>query len=840
MRRLIGTLWILPLLLLACTPTPQEPRLTRIEIEPPGLLLTGVGDNRVLVATAFNQYGEVMDLEFEWSSSKPEFVVVEEGTVTAAASVGSSVVVASVGSFDSAPVTVVVAELVPEAVVLSDAQIIGEVEAVDDTQAFGPGFRFTVRLQGVEPDVGSVLVAAEAATLVGRVVSVAGDVVELEVVPLDEVVVAMELEEELLDMTFASLQFLPEVEATFDIDVAADGSVTLDLKPGVMLSGGAGAGVVGTELSPQAVQEFDLGPLACEAEGVLEIDLVKATFVLKPNLSLDAAWNSSVKKLVVGGQPTVTYSLRPVLSAALNGKVDCKVTLAEPKIPLPGFLGFFLGGVIPLGVGFELGGSLPVPEVGVDVQGSIAATISAGFVCPADAECSFPREFELSAEPPKVVPVVPATLPGVKVELSAFAYAFAGLEAGITSKKLSKAIGTAVSSMNGRIRILVVKGGLKLSAKLAHEDTQVEDPLYSSEYGVSFEAAITAGKSIQAFFDLVKLNAFTLSFQLASVPLASSPKMLSMSLDVAAFEAGDEVVFTVNLDPATLQFLGSHNVDAVRVYRVAESGGLVLVNESQVGAGQQSVVVPWVASLDSAEGMRFVAFVRTSFFPPLRLELGQLVMEAEPVANGEIHVSWREVRDYDETIKPHETPSFVISGGFLRSEAVQELSAVIQVEVERVGDDLIFTVFDQSSSGSKTLDHDYRETYTVKADGCTTTDTDTVDMHLSGSSSTLGNVIHRDAEGLEISVGVGLSGEVTTVWNYPCVDNSGNETTDRSENLFRWMVFPILIDFDAPETLVGTYTDTVVTPTVTETEASRMELTVTETLEISWNLQSPP
>lgn len=93
-------------------------------------------------------------------------------------------------------------------------------------------------------------------------VSVAGDVVELEVVPLDEVVVAMELEEELLDMTFASLQFLPEVEATFDIDVAADGSVTLDLKPGVMLSGGAGAGVVGTELSPQAVQEFDLGPLA--------------------------------------------------------------------------------------------------------------------------------------------------------------------------------------------------------------------------------------------------------------------------------------------------------------------------------------------------------------------------------------------------------------------------------------------------------------------------------------------------------------------------------------------------------------------------------------------------
>lgn len=842
-HRRTGILWFLPLVLLACSPgAPQEPRLTRIEINPPGLLLASIGDSRTLQAIAYDQYGDVMDVELDWSSSNQEQVTVENGTVSAATAIGSSQIVASAGSVHSTPVVVVVAELVPEAVLVSDAQIVGEIEAVDDTQAFGPGYRYTVRLQDVlPPEVGSVLVASEGAPVVGRVVAVAGDEVTLEVIPLDEVVTGLELDDQLLDLTRAPLQFPPEVEEAFDIQTAADGTTTLSLKPGVTLSSRARSVGGLAEIAPQATQAFDLGPFSCEAEGVLSIDVIKAKFTFSSNLSLDAAWNDSLRKLVVGGQPTVSYDLRPVLSAALTGKVDCRATLAEFKIPLPGFLGFFLGGIVPLGVGFELGGALPLPAVGVDVQGSISATVAAGFVCPAGGECSFPRSFEMGGTPPKVTPVIPDAPPGVKLDLEANAYAFAGLEAGITSQKLIKALGTVITSVkNYRIQLLVAKGGLKLSAKLASEVTQAQDDTYAAEYGINFEATIAAGKSVQAFFDLVKLNAFSLSFELANVPLASSPKLLSMSLDHDSFEAGDEVAFTVNLDPQFLTFLGSHNVDAVRIYR--ESGGtLVLVNETNAAPGQQSVVVPWVASLDSEEGMRFVAFVQTSFFPALRLELGAVTIGAAPVASGEIRVSWREVRDYDETIKPHETAGLVVSGGFLRSELVQELSAVMQVEMEQVGDDLIFTVFDQSTSGSETLDHDYEETYTVKVDDCTSTARDTVDMHLSGSSSALSSLHYRDFEGLEIRLGVDLVGTRTVIWNYPCAegDNSGNETEDQTKALFRWLVLPVLIDPDAPGTLVGTYTDTIVTPTITETEASRIESTVTETIELRWNLQAP-
>ena len=824
-----SVLGILFLFLVGCEATlPKEPEITRLEISPGGLLLTDVGDSKQLRVTAFDQNGNTLPVTVKWESSQPEAITVDQtGIVTARVAEGSSQIHARVGSVRSAPIVVLAAELVPDAVLVSDAQIVGEITPLDETASFGAGFRYTVTLQDIIPTVGEVLVASERTPLVGRVVAVAGNVVTLEVVPLDEVVTGLELEDGILDMARAPLQFLPEVEEAFNILNNNDGSYDFVLKQ--------------EGLEAQAT-EFDLGPFACAAEDIpVNLDFAKAEFTLTPNLSLDKAWNSDLKKLVIKGTPTVTYSLKPLLSVALTGKVGCKLTLAEPNIPLPGFLGFFLGGVIPIGVGFELEGKFPVAGAGAEVSGQLSATIEAGFICPKNSECSFPRNFTQTGTSPKVVPVIPQAPVGVKFEAAASAFVFAGLEAGITSQKFIKVLGSTFGPGKiYRLALLEAKGGLKLEGKLASEETQLADETFSANYALSFEAGIAAGKSIEKFVELVKITPLSLEFKLASIPLGTSPQLVSLTLDKEQFEAGDNVTFTVNLAPASLEFLGSHNVDAVRVYRV-EGTSLVLANETNAAQGQQTVSIPWVASVDSSVGMRFVAFVKTVFFPDLRLELGALELSGTRF-EGEITVLWREESKWDETYKARETSSLRTSGGFLRGNYSQELQSVLQVEVEQIGDDLIFTIFDQTSHGLVSHEQDYQASYTWIHTDCTTTDTYTSDETLTGNSSELGFASYN-GEVLELRVDVPVSGNRTVVFDgllnssEACERRSGTETEERSKDVGGWRAFPIVLEPDAPETFSGSYSDTTVTPTNIENDAKIIKETVTETLALTWNLQ---
>ena len=820
---------VLFLLLASCSPSgPKEPEVTRLEISPGGLLLTNVGDSKQLSVIAFDSNGNMLSVTATWESSQPEIVTIDQtGIATARVTEGSSQIVARVGSIRSAPVVVVAATLVSEAVTVNDEQIMGEIEPLDETTAFGAGFRYTVTLQNITPTVGQVLVASESVPLVGRVVAVTGNVVTLEVIPLDEVVTGLELEDSILDMSRAPLQFLPEVEEAFNITPNDDGSYHFTLEQ--------------ESIRAQAT-EFDVGPFACEAEDIpVNVDFAKAEFTLIPNLSLDKAWNSSLKKLVVTGTPTVSYNLKPLLSVALTGKVGCKLTLAEPKIPLPGFLGFFLGGVIPIGVGFELEGKFPVAGAGVEVGGQLSAEVAGGFICVGNAECSFPRTFEQKGTAPKVTPVLPQTPVGVKFEATANVFVFAGLEAGITSQKFIKVLGSTFGPGKiYRLALLEAKGGLKLEGKFASEETQLADETFSANYALSFEAGISAGKSVTKFVELVKLTPLSLEFKLASVPLGTSPQLVSVTLDQEQFEAGDNVTFTVNLAPASLEFLGSHNVDAVRIYRV-EEGVLVLANETNAAPGQQNVSIPWVASVDSSVGMRFVAFVQTNFFPDLRLELGALELGGTRF-EGEITVLWREENEWDETYKAFETADRITSGGFTRGTQSQELQSVMQVEVEQIGDNFIFTIFDQNSQGLEIIQEDFQRSYNFKNGECTTstTDTHTIDSTLTGSSSELGFASYN-GEVLELGFGVPISGNFTIVFDYlfiqPCERRSDTETEERSQNLFRGLQFPILFEPDAPETFTGTYSDTTVTPTNEENDAEVIKQTVTETLTLTWNLQ---
>src|SRR5690606_36390019 len=64
-----------------------------------------------------------------------------------------------------------------------------------------------------------------------------------------------------------------------------------------------------------------------------------------------------------------------------------------------------------------------------------------------------------------------------------------------------------------------------------------------------------------------------------------------------------------------------HNAASVRIYRKPGTS-LVLANHSSVTAGQNTVSIPWVATVDGSVAGTFVAFVETHLLATPRLELG--------------------------------------------------------------------------------------------------------------------------------------------------------------------------------------------------------------------------
>lgn len=292
-------------------------------------------------------------------------------------------------------------------------------QPVDDAAQFGVGFQYTVSLQGVSPPaVGAILLTSGEKPVAGKVVAVNGNTVTLEVVPIDQVFAKLDINET-IDLSNAPFTTPEAVAQNFEITRLPDGRVRLRLKEGQVLSSPG-------SLAPQA--EFGAGPFQCETElNAVQINLLKAEMTFTPALSAEIVWNDSQRKLVVKGQPQVAFQLTPMLAAAIDGKITCKFTFREIDIPVPGPLGLFLGGEIPLGAGFELEGKLPVAQVGVQVSDEVGEKFQMGFDCNPDCQ---PVQSLAKILSGNATPVLPQSFQGLKLEASAYAFLFADLEGG--------------------------------------------------------------------------------------------------------------------------------------------------------------------------------------------------------------------------------------------------------------------------------------------------------------------------------------------------------------------------------------------------------------------------
>lgn len=647
------------------TVPPVVSTVASISITPGSTLLARLDDTHQLSTELLDANGAVVDKPVTWISSDTNIVTVDEqGLLTSMGTVGSAMVSAEVDGIESDPVLVTVVLPVLNTVFINDDQVVGDPEQIDPGSSFAVGAQYRVTLTGVDaPDVGTVLLAREELPIAGGVVAVEQSggniVVTLEVLPIGQLFSSLKIDEVFvpteddIEISAAAAEFytmerqtdgsylftlLPDVPVAEPVGSSAlAGSSQQKVTP-VPVSAGHG-GAIGTAANPQ--HPFDCtftGPSFDGANGnqVLTIAGMSPSIALEEDLSLPFVYdsdNGGLQKIALEGRVKGTFTVRNKLSVQLEGKASCKLKLGELRVPMPGALALVLGGQIPMGIGFELGGKLTLADMGFGVTGSAEMRTSFGITCPNGMGCEFDDpQFTPTGEAKPVFDFPPGfsnPAADFKFEPAIQTFGYADFQFGHPFFS------------SWRLTLAELQAGVKLGANLALVETQIDDGGYSSDYKLSAEFVAKPGGDLANLLTLLgmsQMNALTITGSnnlitspAAEVPVAA-PTTKLITADVTDYTVGDVVTFTVKLDPTTINFLPFiYNVNEVMIYRdndlIAGVTDPTRIARTAANDGQTEFTIDWVATESGSIGNNFHAFVSTDLLPlPYfgELELGKV------------------------------------------------------------------------------------------------------------------------------------------------------------------------------------------------------------------------
>lgn len=598
---------------------PQAPAeaVARVEIEQTGLLLTGVGASAQLAAVATDAQGRVVDAALTWRSSNPAAVTVDAGgRVTAAAASGSAQLTAEAQGVQSGVLLVAVAAPPAGALRLDDTQIVGDPVETDPGAA--PSFANTYRvvLTGVAaPRIGQLLVNTGSKPVGGEVVAVdsSGGThrVTLKLVSARVLLPGLDLDET-FDLSRAVVEFPADLAARYDISRNGN-TYRFTPRPGAFdaVAPRRRASAAGTPVGTHVLPPFT----SCESSlTTLPVALsMPPLFSVTISPSLDVRYSpaNGLERFVVQAEPVIAIEGGLNVTAAFEGKIECRLELFVFRIPVGGALSLIVGGLVPVGAGPEAGGKVTVATMGIASKAQAKAKAQIGLACPGGADCSFVRELtdrKLEYEPKVDLP----SIGDLRVEPTLMAFGFVDLQIG--------------NPFLRRIRFEAFKlrAGGKLAASFAPMIGQITDTDYKSDYKVSLEATAGLGAELDSVLQLLGLSSISALELTISTDLARSP-VGTVTADRATFSAGDTVNFSVHFEPATKDFfpgIGPFNISRVLLVR---RNGLqtTLVASATAAPDQTDFNIPFTAADFGTVG-EFTAFVVTGLLPaePLGLEIG--------------------------------------------------------------------------------------------------------------------------------------------------------------------------------------------------------------------------
>lgn len=616
-----------------------EPTVSSVEIAPTSVMFTSPNQSMVLSAKAYDASGKELNVDINWSSSHTNIIsIASDGNATAQGIIGSSLITAEVDGVKSAPVMVLVTELVGGAILVDDNQVIGNIELLDPTVPPGVGSQYKVTLDGLAPEIGDILVGTGELPIAGQVVSAVKNgiysEVVLEIIPLDQMFTQLVINE-VWDLGKITPYIPEEIANHYTVTEQADGTILFTPKSSL------------SALSTVS-QEFEFTPFTCKLEGTGTVPTFSlsnpvSAISINRNFSLDLAYDSALggfQKASVIGDLKAVFKAKPSLTANLNAKVSCDVELGSIPLPINPSLSWLLGFSVPLGVGFEVGGQLELAQLGADIDVNAHYIAEFGVECPLGNSCTSIHKLTDDDSTFKTDWVLPSgnieNNLRLKPEISGFGSAKLAIDIG--NRYIGRIIGTSVAT---RFELIEAKGGLKQDADLAMIPAQVENTAYRSEYKLSIFSSIGAGSDINNWLSYVGMTGSVFEYQFPEILLASSPKALSATASQDQYNYGDAVTFTVELNQATVNygFLG-YNVDEISIYkRVPNAEGsydYIHFFDMPATEGQTKFEREWVFTDDGNITDNFFAFVDTKFLPTFG-EFG--ILEGKKITTGYLTIS---------------------------------------------------------------------------------------------------------------------------------------------------------------------------------------------------------
>jgi hypothetical protein len=647
------------------TVTPVQPAscTSCLEIVPSALMLATTGAEQQLVAFEVDAAGNRSFITATFESSNPAVVAVTTaGRATATADLGSTQLTARAGSLVSAPVLALVAQPAAGALLVSDAQIDGSITPVDPTAPYAAGWQYRVRLSGVSPTVGQIVLSTGTSPVGGRVVSVAPagsgktDVV-LELLPIDEMFAAISINQQ-ISLAQAPSEVPAGINDAFAVEKLPNGMLRYRLRQGYATSG-----VTSLRNIAPAVNEikFELGRFSCEAkvEGALSFPLLldAFSFDLDPNLFFDVVLTAStIEKLVVHGDIAPTLSSNLHLNAAVKGEVQCKVELRKIILPIGGPIALVIGGQIPLGVGFALEAKAELAGVGYDAFFQSNVSVAFGLDCA--GSCRVVGDLTNDALG-FFKPILPSSFNDLRTELAASVFGYAEMQLG----------NPFVNEL--QFKAVEIKAGLQQKAELASEKGQADDASYASNFRLAPMIEAKSASSVSVLAELLKVQFAVLSFEPELPTLAESPRG-TFAITPAVVEAGtatnlgDKATFTVTLDP--VNFVGAYAVEGVEIrWQKPDGAGSMVLLPGRPGctsltpaATGQMVFTCETDFLEADAGTQtFFAFVKARLFGisvPVLLEVAAngsasvqvnvappLVIGEEPFSSGTVGMAYSDL-----------------------------------------------------------------------------------------------------------------------------------------------------------------------------------------------------
>lgn len=615
--------FILSLLLSSCSsnksssdtsnPPSKVGKVAKVVITPQSILITDPHQSKMLRATAYDADGNELNVDINWSSSHNDIATIStDGNASAQGVIGSTTITAEADGVKSSQVMVLVTELVGGATTVDDKQVVGDIEAVNPNDKPGIGYQYKVKLKNFPlPSNGDIIVGSGGIPIAGQVINskINGTVTEvtLEVVPVEQVFSQLEIHED-FDLTKVDMQVDDSVSPYYTMQKQSDGSYVWTLKEQNISS------VPQMHASPSIYSpSYERGPLKCTYEGteVFPLNLsLPITHQLTHNLhtALDFSMGASHMKAFVYGELGTVFKITPTFNTALTAKVGCEVKLATLPIPIGGAISYFFGLQVPLGVGIEAGGQLELAQLAFEAVSKTEYDVAFGLDC-SSGTCIGLHSMQNTNSTFTTNWILPsgnlADNLRLKPEISGFGF----------SKLEFHAIG-----LQNDLELVGAKGGLSNGADLAMIHAQCVDYNYTSDYKLSLYASVSSGNDVNQFISLFVPGGFAGFEYKLSTDLATSPKVLYAKASKNQYYYGDTVTFTVELDPATINYsFRGYNVDKISIYkRVPDGQGGYNYNwffDMPAVDGQTKFERDWVFTQDGTVKDNYYAFIETKGIP---------------------------------------------------------------------------------------------------------------------------------------------------------------------------------------------------------------------------------